>query len=874
MNAIERSRPLVAPLILLVVVPAVLAPLSFSAPTRAEEGAAQRNVTLNIALLGDSYSSGTGAGDYEAEDPNDPGGPAYRSRNSWAHRYADWLNEQGVHTTLTSLARNGGTAENVMNGQIGAMPDDTDLVMLTVGGADVHLSDIAKRCFVPGSRSASGCRETVEDAGRRLESATVEEGVAVPSVRSQTRSVLEALDARLADGAQVVLVGYPCLSRDRAYRLSDAGGESYDAGTEVRHLSEKMKDSQSALVDEWNAAHSGTLTVTYVDSTITAFSGHEPDPSAGGQNGDRWINGAGETEGDLGADGATASRVSGDANTFYQLNKIGHERIAGLIEDAVGVPGGTRPAAPSSASIDVVLAVSAAGSVADDAAAVRAGMRAIADRAAASSSSSRFALVAYGGDGDHEPARTIVDFTADAAAVENGLGSLVGDGGAGGAGEAGRASAPVYSGIMQAMSLSWRSGARKEVIVIGDAPAGDPEPSTGYTAASVAQAAREGAGAGTFSIYGIDVGGAPGSGAVGSSDSFRALASAGGGGVADSASADDLPELIGSAVTAELSKPYAWIQGGAVVRAGDSLTVDASASYATSGRIVSYEWDFDGDGAYDQTTETPRVEHVFPDERGGVVGVRVTQSDGRSATAASPVMVTDDGDQTPRESDSCPDVDNWGQTDYDSDGVGDECDPAAGLPAEDGPGVSEITDSAPAPATAPATAPGTDPAGSVPDELSGAPDGPVVLPSAAVPAASRVAVGESPSIALTGTNAPDMVLAATALAMVGAVGTSVLRARTDLDAEADRSRCGAEPIAARGGGGRLCRAVARAVPSGARHALPLVRAVHACYHAGERIRVRGRRHPVAEVDDVPVRGAPRLQAGVHGRRQDLPGRGQ
>ena len=785
MNATERFCLLARPLITLVIIPAFLVPPLLSAPACAAADAAQSDMTLRVALLGDSYSAGSGAGDYEIEEPDDPRGKAYRSRNSWVHHYVDWLSEQGVHATLASLARSGATTEDVVNEQVGGMPADTDLVMLTVGGADVRVADIVRRCFVPGSRSASGCRETVEAADGRLESATVEEGVAVPSVRSQTRSVLEALDARLADGAQVVLVGYPHLSRDRAYRLSDAGGETYDAGTGVRRLSESMRETQSALVDEWNMAHSSTLKVTYIDSTATAFSGHEPDPSAGGHNDHRWINEAQETEGRLGGDGTTVSRFSGDTNTFYQLNKIGHEQIAELIEKKVGVPGNVKPAAPSSAGIDVVFAVSATAAMADDAAAIRANMRSIIDRAADSASSYRFALVSYGGATGDERARTHVDLTADAAAVEKGLDALAG-GSAGGVGETGRAGAPVYSGVMQAMSLSWRSGVRREVIVIGDAPADDPEPRTGYTSALVARAARAARGGAQVAIYGIGAGGVPGSESLGGSESFGALASASGGSVAEAGSPDDLPGLIDDAVMAELSKPFAWVQGGGVIRAGDSLVVDASASYATSGRIVSYEWDFDGDGAYDQTTATPRVEHVFPDERDGVVGVRVTQSDGRSATAASPVMVTDDGDQTPRESDSCPDVDNWGQTDYDSDGVGDECDPTPGLPADDAAGVSEITGSAP---TAPSAAAGTDPAGSPPAELAGAP---VAVPSAA-PASSRVAAGSS-TIALMGAGAPVMVLVVAVLAVAGAV---VLRARTDLGAEVNRSRCGLRPISVR-----------------------------------------------------------------------------
>ena len=717
MNLIERSRALVparisaripalTPVLLLL---ALLGPLSIAAPVEAAvQDTAQndvkngvedeQNVTLNITLLGDSYSAGNGAGDYEREDPGDSGGKAYRSRNNWAHHYVDWLNARGAHTTLTNLAHSGSTTSDVMNGQIGKMSVDTDLVMLTIGGNDVRFGDIVKRCFSLGFRSASGCREVVENADSRMESEAIEGGTAVPSVRTQTRTILEKLDAKLPDGAQVVLVGYPYLSMDKEYYLADASG-SYDAGTGVRSLSDKAKETQSALVDEWNTVHSSTLKVTYIDSTPTAFSGHEPDPSAARRNDYRWINEFMETEGVRGNDGRTTSRFSLDPNMFYHPNKIGHEQIAELIEEKVGVPGNAEPAAPANAGLDLVFAVNAADSMADDVAAVRASMRSIADKAAASSSSYRFALVSYGGrspdDSGGESARTDVDFTSDPAVIESGLDSLALEGGdAGHAGAAGDSSAPAYSGVMQAVGLNWRSEARKEVIVVGDAPADDPEPVTGYTTASVARAAYE---ADSVSIYAIGAGTEGDGGALSASSAFEPLASASGGSVEDSGSPDDLAGLIDGAVAAETSKPFAWIQGDYVIQAGDSLTIDASASYAASGQIVSYEWDFDGDGAYDQTTTAPTVEHAFPDEFDGVVGVRATQSDGLSAMATSPIMVTDDGDQTPRESDNCPDINNWGQTDEDADGVGDECDSSPGFPDEDEAGVSEVADGASAP---------------------------------------------------------------------------------------------------------------------------------------------------------------------------------
>ena len=128
-----------------------------------------------------------------------------------------------------------------------------------------------------------------------------------------------------------------------------------------------------------------------------------------------------------------------------------------------------------------------------------------------------------------------------------------------------------------------------------------------------------------------------------------------------------------------------------MARAGEKLTIDASASYATAGQITSYEWDFDGDGVYDETTSTPTVDHVFASEAEGSLALRVTQSNGGSAVATTDLLVSDDGDSTPAATDNCPTVGNWGQTDYDGDGLGDECDPAPGYPTADKDGVTVET---------------------------------------------------------------------------------------------------------------------------------------------------------------------------------------
>ena len=47
----------------------------------------------------------------------------------------------------------------------------------------------------------------------------------------------------------------------------------------------------------------------------------------------------------------------------------------------------------------------------------------------------------------------------------------------------------VYSGIKTGLNLQWRAGVKKIMIVIGDAPAKDPEPVTELTEQSIVDAA-------------------------------------------------------------------------------------------------------------------------------------------------------------------------------------------------------------------------------------------------------------------------------------------------------------------------------------------------------------------------------------------------
>ena len=110
-----------------------------------------------VVVLGDSYSSGEGAGDYT--DEQEGIGACHRS----PHTYAEAL-YAGTDTEVVNLACSGAVTADYTRAQPGrdvepqrgqlAGYGDYDLVMLTMGGNDVHFSSIIQNCVT--GRECSG----------------------------------------------------------------------------------------------------------------------------------------------------------------------------------------------------------------------------------------------------------------------------------------------------------------------------------------------------------------------------------------------------------------------------------------------------------------------------------------------------------------------------------------------------------------------------------------------------------------------------------------------------------------------------------------------------------------------------------------------
>lgn len=316
----------------------VVAAAAVPAAQAAQAAPPMTGTSLDVLVIGDSYSAGNGA----TGTTYGPSG-CYRNTTSWSERYAAGLRGQGWTVSLANHACSGGRTPDVhtprpMDTETGrttpapdgvttteqadthlrsadpcntrAFPDeefwtyratsvsagtitydctrtlrpqadfvtaDTDLVVFTMGGNDAGFSTIVQGCFVVLTRSAAACRSAVDNA-RAL----------VPEIKQRLVEDVAALRAHgLREDAKVVQLGYPWLQVDNGFSLPDPPSlEPYPAGDAVRSLITDATAQLATVPALANVGHPGQM--TFVDGVTTTFSGHEPDAQT--PNPQTWIN--------------------------------------------------------------------------------------------------------------------------------------------------------------------------------------------------------------------------------------------------------------------------------------------------------------------------------------------------------------------------------------------------------------------------------------------------------------------------------------------------------------------------------------------------------------------------------------------------------
>ncbi|GAA3138389.1 SGNH family lipase [Planomonospora alba] len=225
-----------------------LAALAFGAASLFGTSASHAAAETYVAL-GDSYSSGTGAGNYTNV-------LCTRSANAYPQRWA----AANSPAAFRFVACGGAKIPDVRNNQLSALDGSTTLVSITIGGNDVGFADTMLNCLLS---TTTACRNAVN---KGLEYA-----------QNVLPGELDALYAEIrarAPQAKVVVLGYPRLYKDGGICL---GGPSATKRSIINGGADRL--------NEVIAARAAAAGFTFADARA-AFAGHEICTSA------PWISGA------------------------------------------------------------------------------------------------------------------------------------------------------------------------------------------------------------------------------------------------------------------------------------------------------------------------------------------------------------------------------------------------------------------------------------------------------------------------------------------------------------------------------------------------------------------------------------------------------
>lgn len=199
--------------------------------------------------LGDSYSSGTGAGSYGNS------GACKRSANSYPQLWAN----ANAPSAFAFVACSGAVTSDVLNNQVSAITSDTALVTISVGGNDAGFADVMTTCNTSSDATCVSRNQQAQDFART-------------TLPGRLNNVYTQIRNR-APSARVIVLGYPHI-----YQL---GGSCWIGLSETKRAAINQSSDVLAQVIAGRAAAYG---FTFLDAR-PSFDGHEICAS-----GTRWIN--------------------------------------------------------------------------------------------------------------------------------------------------------------------------------------------------------------------------------------------------------------------------------------------------------------------------------------------------------------------------------------------------------------------------------------------------------------------------------------------------------------------------------------------------------------------------------------------------------
>ncbi len=193
----------------------------------APSSAADAASAVRYVALGDSYSSGVGAGNYISSSGN-----CERSYDAYPEQWA------AAHSpaSFVSVACSGATTADVRGSQVSALSASTTLVSITIGGNDAGFANVMETCVL---ESTSSCLSAVS-AGETFVADRLPGGL---------DTTLQTIRAD-APAAKIVVLGYPDL-----YDLSGSGFCIGLSTSDRTALNQGADDLDSALARAAAANH-------------------------------------------------------------------------------------------------------------------------------------------------------------------------------------------------------------------------------------------------------------------------------------------------------------------------------------------------------------------------------------------------------------------------------------------------------------------------------------------------------------------------------------------------------------------------------------------------------------------------------------------
>ncbi|WP_405874533.1 MULTISPECIES: SGNH/GDSL hydrolase family protein [unclassified Streptomyces] len=216
--------------------------------------ASQQAAATGYVALGDSYSSGVGAGSYISAS-----GDCKRSTKAYPYLWAAAHAPSTFDFTACSGARTG----DVLASQLGPLSTATGLVSISIGGNDAGFADVMTTCVL---QSDSACLSRINTAKAYVDS----------TLPGQLNNVYSAISSK-APNAHVVVLGYP---------------HFYKLGATCVGLSETKRKAINDAADYLDTATAKAAAdhgFTFGD-VRTTFTGHEICSGSSWLHSVNWLN--------------------------------------------------------------------------------------------------------------------------------------------------------------------------------------------------------------------------------------------------------------------------------------------------------------------------------------------------------------------------------------------------------------------------------------------------------------------------------------------------------------------------------------------------------------------------------------------------------